>query len=313
MKILVTGGAGFIGSHIVDACVSVGHEVAVLDDLSAGQRRWIHPSARFYEMDIRDSRLSHVFEQEHPEIVCHQAAKVNVRESMEKPLFYADVNVLGSLNLLECCRKYGVRKLVYASTGGAAYGEPVQLPVAEDHPINPVDPYGASKHHVEHYLYLYRVNFGINYTVLRYSNVYGPRQDPRGEAGVVAIFASQMLRGQQATINGNGDQQRDFVHVSDVVRANLSAFERGDGGIYNIGTGVPTSVNQVFDLLAALTGCHDKRVHGPAKAGEVSKIFLDTARAAKELGWHPAVGLAEGIRSTVGELAQELSTAWVAS
>jgi len=287
--------------------------VAVLDDLSAGQRKWINPGARFYEMDIRDTRLCRVFEEEQPEIVCHQAARVNVRESMERPLLYADVNVLGSLHLLECCRRYRVLKIVYASTGGAAYGEPVRQPVSEDHPVNPLDPYGASKHHVEHYLYLYRINFGVNYTALRYANVYGTRQDPRGEAGVVAIFASQMLRRQRVTINGTGDQVRDFVHVSDVVRANLLAFERGDGGIYNIGTGVPTSVNQIFDLLAALTGFSDGQVHGPAQPGEVSKIFLDASRAAKELGWRPAVGLAEGIRSTVEHFAQELCSASVGS
>jgi UDP-glucose 4-epimerase len=299
MKVLVTGGAGFIGSHVVDACLAAGHDVAVVDDLSSGRREHLHPQARFYQLDIRDPGLGEVFARERPEVVSHQAARANVRESLERPLLYAEVNVLGSLNLLECCRRHGVGKVIYASTGGAVYGEPEVLPVPEDHPINPLDPYGASKHHVEHYLYLYQANFGVAFTALRYPNVYGPRQDPYGEAGVVAIFTQQLLNGSQAVINGSGKQERDFVHVRDVARANVLALEHGNGRVYNIGSGVGTSVNRIFELLAGLTGYDRPAVHGPPKQGEVFKIYLDATRAQAELGWAPRTGLTEGLAQTV--------------
>mgnify|MGYP000209186328 CR=1 FL=1 len=300
MKILVTGGAGFIGSHVVDALIEQGHEVAVVDDLSTGKREHVNPRARFYRLDIRDAQgLEEVFAAERPEIVNHQAARANVRESLEKPVLYAEVNVIGSLNLLELSRKYGVEKFIYASTGGAVYGEPEYLPADEAHPINPLDPYGASKHFVEHYLYLYGVNYGLRYTILRYPNVYGPRQDPYGEAGVVAIFTGQMLRGEQAVINGSGEQERDFVYVGDVVEANLQALDRGDGGIYNLGWGFGTSVNEIFARLKEITGYEKEAVHGPPKKGEVFKICLDATKARRELGWVPRVGLDEGLRMTV--------------
>jgi UDP-glucose 4-epimerase len=299
VKILVTGGAGFIGSHVVDAYLAAGHDVIVVDDLSSGRREQVNSRARFHELDIRDSGLDEIFEQERPEVVSHQAALANVRESMEKPLLYADVNVLGSLNVLECCRHHGVRKVIYASTGGAVYGEPQSLPVREDHPVNPLDPYGASKHHVEHYLHLYQANFGIAYTTLRYPNVYGPRQDPYGEAGVVAIFADRMLARGEPIINGSGEQERDFVYVTDVARANVLALERGNGEIYNLGSGRGTSVNRIFELLAAATGYDRPAVHGPPKQGEVFKIFLDATRAREELGWEPQVTLEEGLAQTV--------------
>ena len=299
MKILVTGGAGFIGSHIVDALLSAGHEASVVDDLSSGKRENLRTEARFYEVDIRDERLEDVFVAEKPEVVIHQAARANVRESMEKPLVYADVNVLGSLNLLECCRKHAVQRVVYASTGGAVYGEPQSLPVTEDHPVNPLDPYGASKHFVEHYLYLYERHYGIQYVALRYPNVYGPRQDPFGEAGVVSIFARQMLDGRQPIINGTGRQERDFIFVGDVVKANLCALERGGGGIYNIGGGEGTSVNRVYELLVGLTGFKGDQVYGPAKEGEVQKIYLDATLAKSVLSWEPSVDLASGLTKTV--------------
>ena len=300
MKILVTGGAGFIGSHVVDALIERGHEVAVVDDLSTGKREHVNPRARFYRLDIRDAQgLEEVFAAERPEIVNHQAARANVRESLEKPVLYAEVNVIGSLNLLELSRKYGVEKFIYASTGGAVYGEPEYLPADEAHPINPLDPYGASKHFVEHYLYLYSVNYGLRYTILRYPNVYGPRQDPYGEAGVVAIFTGQMLRGEQAVINGSGEQERDFVYVGDVVEANLQALDRGDGGIYNLGWGFGTSVNEIFARLKEITGYEKEAVHGPPKKGEVFKICLDATKARRELGWVPRISLDEGLRMTV--------------
>jgi len=302
MKALVTGGAGFIGSHVVDAFLAAGHEVVVVDDLSTGKAENVDPGARLYQMDIRDPELDGLFARERPEVVSHQAARANVRESLEKPLLYAEVNVLGSLSVLECCRRYGVRKVVYASTGGVVYGEPRSLPVTEDHPINPLDPYGASKHHVEHYLHLYRANFRIGYTALRYPNVFGPRQDPYGEAGVVAIFTRQMLSGSQVVINGSGEQTRDYVHVWDVARANLLALTRGDGGVYNIGSGVETSVNRITEILAGLTGYGMAAVHGPPKQGEVFRICLDATRAREALDWEPQVTLEEGLARTVAYL-----------
>ncbi len=300
MKILVTGGAGFIGSHVVDALLAAGHDVLVVDDLSAGKREQVNPAARFYQVDIRDGdTVGQVLAAEQPEAIAHQAARANVRESMEKPVLYADVNVLGSLRLLELARRHGVHKMVYASTGGAVYGEPEYLPVDENHPVHPLDPYGASKHHVEHYLYLYRQNYGLEYTILRYANVYGPRQDPLGEAGVVAIFTGQMLTGRHPVIYGSGEQERDFVYVGDVARANVLALTAGDGGVYNIGSGIGTSVNQIFAALQQATGYRGPRLHGPAKLGEVFRIYLDASRAQRELGWQPQVTLAEGIRRTV--------------
>jgi len=300
MKVLVTGGAGFIGSHVVDAFLAAGHQVCVVDDLSTGKREQVNPAAHFYQVDIRNGEaLSQVIAAERPEVIAHEAAKANVRESMEKPLLYADVNVLGSLQLLELARKNGVRKVVYASTGGAVYGEPEYLPVDEAHPIDPLDPYGASKHHVEHYLRLYERNYGLQYTILRYPNVYGPRQDPLGEAGVVAIFTGMMLTGKHPTINGTGEQLRDYCYVGDIARANLLALTRGDGGTYNIGTGIGTSVNQIWAALQQATGYQGPRLYGPAKLGEVSQIYLSTDLARRELGWEPTVTLQQGLELTV--------------
>ena len=299
MKILVTGGAGFIGSHIVDHYLSAGHEVSVVDDLSSGFRHNLPAGVPLYEVDIRCNQLVEVFEAVRPEVVNHQAARANVRESFEKPLLYSDVNVFGSVNVLECCRRFGVRKLIYASTGGAVYGEPLWLPVSEEHPIKPLDPYGASKHHVEHYLHVYSANFDIAYTALRYPNVYGPRQDPFGEAGVVAIFTGQMLDGRQPVVNGNGEQQRDFVHVFDVAKANVLALEKGDNEILNIGSGAGTSVNSIFNTLAEVIHFPMPAIHGPAKKGEVYKIFLNSRRAQEMLTWQPSITLGEGLSSTV--------------
>ncbi|MEW5976918.1 MAG: NAD-dependent epimerase/dehydratase family protein [Acidobacteriota bacterium] len=299
MKILVTGGAGFIGSHVVEVYRNAGHDVVVVDDLSSGYRKNVPAGVKLYEVDIRQTHLAAVFEKEQPDIVNHQAARANVRESFEKPLLYADVNVLGSVNLLECCRRHRIKKVIYASTGGAVYGEPSELPVSEEHAINPLDPYGASKHHVEHYLRLYQSNFAIPFTVLRYPNVYGPRQDPNGEAGVVAIFAGQMLNGGEPVINGSGEQERDFVHVSDVARASVLALDKGNNEILNIGSGVGTSVTTIFSILAELSRFLDPPVHGPAKQGEVQRIFLNSNRAWQSLGWKPEVPLRKGLASTL--------------
>lgn len=299
MKILVTGGAGFIGSHVADAYLDAGNDVVVVDDLSTGRQENVNPRAQFYAIDIRSAQLEEVFAKEKPDVINHHAAKASVRESMVRPILYADVNVLGSLNLLELARKYRVRKFMYISTGGAVYGEPEYLPADEDHPIYPLDAYGVSKASFEHYLPLYQAQYGIAYTVLRYANVYGPRQDPLGEAGVVAIFTGQMLAGEQAVVNGSGEQERDFVYVGDVAKANLLALTDGDGGIYNIGTGVGTSINEIFAQLKAATGYDRLEVHGPAKAGEVFKVYLNVDKAQRELAWQPVVGLEEGLRLTV--------------
>jgi UDP-glucose 4-epimerase len=300
VNILVTGGAGFIGSHVVDLYLEHGHRVVVVDDLSTGHRRNLNPRAVFYEADIRSPEMAAIFELEKPEIVNHHAAQMDVRRSVAEPVLDADVNILGSLNLLECSRKYGVRRLLYISTGGAVYGEPEYLPCDESHPINPICQYGASKHTVEHYLFMYRLNYGLEYTVLRYPNVYGPRQDAHGEAGVVAIFTGLMLADEPVTINGDGDQVRDFVYVGDCAQANLQALRKADGsGIYNLGTGAGTSVNEVFRSLMVITGYRREPLHGPAKLGETRRIYLDASKAARELGWSPRIGLEEGLRETV--------------
>lgn len=298
-KVLVTGGAGFIGSHVVDTLLAAGYEVVVVDDLSTGRSSNLNPGAKFYEIDIRSPELSQIFEAEEPDFVNHHAAQMDVRRSVTDPLFDASVNVLGSLNLLECIRKNPVKRIVYASTGGAVYGEPVYLPCDEAHPVSPLSPYGASKYIVEHYLAMYRWNYGIDYSVLRYANVYGPRQNPKGEAGVVAIFAWQMLNRQPAIINGDGNQERDFVFVTDCVKANLLAIEGERNGIFNVGTGVGTTINEIYDLVAAATGADRERAHGPAKPGETRRIYLDAAKAERNLGWRASVDLASGLERTV--------------
>lgn len=299
MKVLVTGGAGFIGSHVADMFLEAGHEVVIVDNLSTGRERNINPRARFYKIDIRDPELSKVFEQERPEVVDHHAAQMDVRKSVVDPVYDADVNILGTLNLLEACRKAGVRKVVYISSGGAAYGEPVYLPCDEKHPIDPLCPYGVTKHTVEHYLFLYRELYGLDYAVLRYPNVYGPRQDPYGEAGVVAIFTGLMLKRKPVTINGTGEQERDFVYVTDCARANLMVAVPGPTGIYNLGWGIGTNINQIFAELKGITGYPLPANYGPAKVGETFKIYLDAQKARQELNWAPTFNLAEGLKHTV--------------
>ena len=300
MKILVTGGAGFIASHVVDLYIASGHEVIVLDDLSTGRASNLNPNARFIRMDIRDPRVAEIFERERPAVVNHHAAQMDVRRSIVEPLFDADVNILGSLNLLENARKNGVQHFVYISSGGAAYGEPKYLPCDEEHPVDPICQYGASKHTVEHYLYMYRANYGLEYTVLRYPNVFGPRQDPKGEAGVVAIFSGQMLGGKQVMINGDGEQERDFVFVGDCAQANLLAITKSHpSGVYNLGSASGINVNQIFQTLKEITGYSKEAIHGPAKLGETRKIYLDATKARQELGWQPKVAFLDGMRQTV--------------
>jgi len=300
MKVLVTGGAGFIGSHVVDMYIANGYQVVVVDDLSTGRAVNLNPAAKFYRLDIRDPKLRQIFETERPDYVNHHAAQIDVRRSVAEPIFDADVNILGSINLIECARQYGVRRLIYISTGGAVYGEPEYLPCDENHPVNPICQYGASKHTVEHYLYMYKVNYGLDYTVLRYPNVYGPRQDPHGEAGVVAIFTGQMLRDEQVVINGDGEQERDFVYVEDCARANLLALQAEQGlGILNLGSGQGTTVNEIYRRLRELTGYRREAVYGPPKLGETRRIYLDASKARRELDWQPRISLAEGLERTV--------------
>lgn len=299
-KILVTGGAGFIGSHVVDLFISKGYEVVIVDDLSTGRASNLNPAATFYKMDIRDPKLREVFAKERPDYISHHAAQMDVRRSVVQPLFDADVNILGSINMIECAKEFNVKHFVYISTGGAVYGEPERVPCDETHPINPICQYGASKHTVEHYLYMYNVNYGLDYTVLRYPNVFGPRQDPHGEAGVVAIFTGRMLLNEPVTINGDGEQTRDYVFVGDCARANyLAVTTDHQPGIYNIGWGRPTSVNEIFASLAKIMEYAQPANYGPAKVGETRHIYLDASKARRELGWEPTMGLEDGLRQTV--------------
>ena len=300
MRVMVTGGAGFIGSHIADKLIEDGFEVCVVDNLFSGRRQNINDKAGFIEMDVCSPNLSSVFRKEKPDYVVHQAAQINVRKSIDDPVFDANVNILGSLNLLECCRKSDVKKIVYASSGGAIYGEPQYLPADEKHPINPLCPYGASKHAVEHYLHMYCVNYGLDYTALRYANVYGPRQDPYGEAGVVAIFTKKLLSGKTPTIFGDGKQTRDFIYVGNVADANAKALKKKTKEkAFNIGAGVESSVNEVTSKLKKLLNSPVEPVHGPEVKGEVRRIFLDVSLAKKELGWTPKTGLSMGLKKTV--------------
>ena len=300
MKILVTGGAGFIGSHVVNVFIENGHEVVIVDDLSTGRRSNLNPAATFYQVDIRSPQLADIFEKEQPQVIDHHAAQMDVRRSVEDPLFDADVNVLGSINLIELARVHNVERFIYISTGGAVYGEPEYLPCDEAHPINPICPYGASKHTVEHYLYMYHELYDLNYVILRYPNVYGPRQDPHGEAGVVAIFTGQMLGGDQIVINGDGEQERDFVYVGDCARANLLALTTENSNtIFNLGYGKGTTINEIYTNLKNITGYELSAKYGPAKVGETRRIFLEASKAKKDLDWKPIVGLESGLGETV--------------
>ncbi|HET9575500.1 MAG TPA: NAD-dependent epimerase/dehydratase family protein [Nitrospira sp.] len=299
MKVLVTGGAGFIGSHLVDRLVQEGHEVIIVDNLVTGKRRNINRAARFYKLDIQSWRLERVFRNERPNVVMHLAAQMDVRKSVEDPMFDAQVNILGTLNVLQQAVKHGVRKVVFSSSGGAIYGEQEIYPAPESHVTRPLSPYGLSKLCGEQYLSYYQRSSGLQVVSLRYANVYGPRQDPEGEAGVVAIFIQKMLNNEQAVINGNGRQTRDFVFVEDVVEANLAVMGQETQGTYNVGTGVETSVNDLFRILIQHTGSTCKEVHGPAKKGEQARSVIDNTRMRHELSWEPKADLSEGLKKTV--------------
>jgi UDP-glucose 4-epimerase len=299
MKILVTGGAGFIGSHVVDAYVGQGHEVIVVDDLSSGKKEYVHPKARFVQGDICDLTMEELFAQEKPQVLNHHAAQASVARSVEDPTFDASINIIGMINLLKCCVRYGTRKVIFASTGGALYGEPETLPVSEDHPVTPKSPYGVSKYSGENYIRCYSEIYGISYAILRYANVYGPRQDPYGEAGVVAIFTQAMLEDSPPSIFGDGTQTRDFVYASDVARANVLALTTRENVTVNIGTGRETSINELYERIAQQTGYARPPQYAPPRPGDVYRIALNPQQALQKLGWTHEISLDQGLRFTV--------------
>jgi len=301
VKILVTGAAGFIASHVADGYLNAGHEVVILDDLSRGTKRNVNSKARFYQCDVRNREaVEGVFLSEKPAVVNHHAAQMDVRRGVREPHFDAQVNILGSLNVIESAVAHGARRFIYAATAGAGYGEPKQIPVPENYPINPITPYGISKHTVEHYLFTFQFLYGLQYVVLRYGNVYGPRQSSQGEAGVFAIFSEQMLSGIQPVIYGDGQKVRDYVFVSDVVRANVAALANGTNEIFNIGSGVATKDFEIFEQVRNLLGKAEVQPqYVPRRPGEIDRISLDISKAARLLDWAPQVPLAEGAQRTV--------------
>jgi UDP-glucose 4-epimerase len=302
LKILITGGAGFIGSHITDALISAKHTVTVLDNLSSGRRENLSPNVQFVQGDIRDRSLIDRLFQEHKfEIINHHAAQMDVRKSVEDPVFDAETNIIGSINLLEASVKYSVARFIFASTGGAIYGEQEYYPADENHPTNPESPYGAAKRSIELYLHYYKKVHGLQHTIFRYANVYGPRQDPQGEAGVVSIFANALLQDKQCTIFGTGSQTRDYVFVGDLVRAHLSALENKMGSeTFNISTGIETSVNDLFAMLSEiLTEKEAKAIYAHARKGELERSVCSYQKAEKMLGWKPEIKLRDGLKKTV--------------
>ena len=299
MRILVTGGAGFIGSHVTDRYLELGHEVAVVDDLSSGSEKNLNPKAWFYRQSICDGDLAEVFTDFAPEVVNHHAAQVNVRRSVDDPCRDAEVNVLGSINLFRCAVAAGCRKIIYASSGGAMYGEPEKIPADEETAANPLCPYGCSKYAAEKYLQLFGRLYGVACTVLRYANVYGPRQDPHGEAGVVAVFSQMLFAGEQPRIFGDGSKTRDYVFVRDLVETSVLALVRGDGRAYNVGTGRRTTDDEIFEAVRKAAGVDVNPAYTEFRAGEVRHIALDCSRIRHELGWQATTPLAEGIIEAV--------------
>lgn len=299
MKILATGGAGFIASHVVDALIEKRHEIIVVDNLYCGFEKNINPKAKFHKLDIGDPEIQNLVAEFKPEVVIHHAAQMDVRKSVSDPMFDATTNVIGSLNLLEACRKNGVRKFMFSSTGGAIYGEQDYFPADEEHPLRPLSPYGITKLCLEKYLFYYKEVFGLEHVILRYGNIYGPRQNPHGEAGVIAIFIKKILAGEQPVINGPGTQTRDYTYVGDVVQANLLALDYKKSGIFNVGTGIETDVNRLFTVINQALGNPAKEIHAEAKAGEQQRSVLSTRKISEELGWSQKMSLEEGLKITV--------------
>ncbi len=299
MNVLVTGGAGFIGSNVVDAFINEGHNVIILDNFSSGKDENVNPKATVYRMDIQDAAVENIFRDEKIEVMCHHAAQMDVRKSVADPKFDALVNVLGFLNLMEAGRKHGLKKVLFSSTGGAIYGEQDYFPADEQHPNRPLSPYGITKLTTEKYIFFYKEIYGIDHVILRYANIYGPRQNPHGDAGVVAIFSLKMLNGEQPIINGDGKQTRDYVFVGDVVKANVLALSYNGSNIFNIGTGIETDVNQLFHYIKKLTGSNAEENHIPAKAGEQMRSVISSKKINELLGWKPTVTVEEGLKRTV--------------
>jgi UDP-glucose 4-epimerase len=301
MRIIVTGGAGFIGSHVVDECIAAGHEAAVVDNFwshGGGRRENLHPKARLFEIDIRDQGLKDVFASFRPDVVSHHAAQHSVAISTQEPSYDADVNVRGLINVLECAVASGAKKVVFASSA-ATYGTPQYLPIDEKHPQLPESPYGITKMAAEHYLRYYAAAKGLHFTAFRYGNVYGPRQDPNGEAGVIAIFTGRILAGESIRVDWDGDQQKDFVYVGDIARANVMALGGGSDDVFNIGTGIGTSVNALHRAIASAVGRDVPVVHAPKRPGDVRMCVFAVDKAREKLGWEPLTALADGIRKTV--------------
>jgi len=298
-KILVTGGAGFIGSHITDSLISNGHQVVVVDNLFTGDKNNLNKDVKFYDLDIQDKKLGKIFKKEKFDYVFHLAAQINLRLSIKDPIFDAQNNILGSLNLFENCIKHKVKKIIFSSTGGAICGDAEVIPTSEECHLAPISPYGIAKFSIEKYLHYYYLVHGLKYIALRYSNVYGPRQNPKGEAGVIAIFINKLLKKQQPIINGDGNQTRDYVYVDDVVQANLLALDNDKIGAFNVSSGKETSVNVLFHKLNKLTGAGLSEKHAPAIAGEQQRSCLDCTKIKKELDWEPTIDLDQGLQMTV--------------
>jgi len=308
MKILVSGGAGFIGSHIVDAYLKLGHRVIILDNLSSGKKENIASEAVIYEMDLLDPQVEKLIKDEGIEVINHHAAQISVTHSVAHPGEDANTNILGSLKLLEAAKSCGVKQFIFASTGGAIYGLQDVFPADENHACRPESPYAISKFSVENYLHYYRKTHGLNTTILRYSNVYGPRQDPHGEAGVVAIFCQMLLDKTLPTIFGDGAQTRDFVSVQDVAQANVLALTHSLAGIYNIGTGKETTVNELFHHIAQMAGNNVSPQHAPARKGELQRSVIDPGRFQKKTDWKPGMPIKEGLGKTYEFFARQKTT-----
>jgi len=298
MKFLVTGGAGFIASHIVDRLIKEGHHVAIVDNMSTGKESNLTPKAKLYKMDICDPALESVFEAEKPDYVSHHAAQISVVVSVRDPQLDVQMNIIGAINVLQQCMKHKVKKLIFSSSGGTVYGEPEYLPADEKHSTKPLCPYAIDKLTFENYLYMYGVLYDFDYSVLRYANVYGPRQDPHGEAGVIAIFTQKIVDGVQPIIFGDGKATRDYIYIDDIVDANMIAWEKGDKGIYNIGTAIETDVNEIFRLLKKEFNFPKDAIHGEKRPGELQRISIANEKAKAELGWSPKYTLEEGVKKT---------------
>jgi UDP-glucose 4-epimerase len=297
MKVLVTGGAGFIGSHIVVQLLLHDHEVVIIDNMSAGKQANLHPKATFYRSNIEDLRVHEIFAVEKPDIVIHQAAQTVVQTSIRKPVHDAQTNIIGTVNLLEAAREHGVRKFIYASSA-AVYGDPQYVPIDEQHPVAPLSGYGISKYTPEQYLHVYGHLYGLSYTILRYANVYGIRQDPHGEGGVISIFIDKAIHRQPFTIFGDGEQTRDYINVVDIARANVAALKSGDGEVFNIGTGVHTTLNQLVEQLQTISGYRLETIYDAERVGDIKHSYFTIAKAKDLLQWSPTISLADGLQQT---------------